>query len=46
MSIFHELMYQRTFWFLLGMALACVVPIISNNTREAESGRLNLVRQL
>lgn len=46
MSIFHELMYQRTFWFLLGMGLACVVPIISNNTREAESGRLNLVRQL
>jgi hypothetical protein len=24
MSLFHELLYQRTFWFLLGAALATV----------------------
>lgn len=34
MSIFHEFMYQRTFWFLLGMALAHAAPVIDRNNRQ------------
>jgi O-antigen ligase len=42
MSIFHELMYQRTFWFLLGMALAHAAPVIVRNSRQTEARRVAL----
>lgn len=34
MSIFHELMYQRTLWFLLGMALAHTAASKISNKRQ------------
>ncbi|HEX7791993.1 MAG TPA: O-antigen ligase family protein, partial [Afipia sp.] len=34
MSIFHELMYQRTLWFLLGMALAHTASSKISNKRQ------------
>jgi len=42
MSIFHELMYQRTFWFLLGMALAHAAPVIGRNSRQTAIRRVEL----
>jgi hypothetical protein len=37
MSIFHEFMYQRTFWLLLGMALAHTVSL--TNERQTRNVR-------
>jgi hypothetical protein len=40
MSVFHEVMYQRTLWLLLGMGLAHVAPAIIESNRQRAALRV------
>ena len=42
MSIFHEFMYQRTFWFLLGMTLAYSASSTNNRPAAARQAQYEM----
>ncbi|MFX8418080.1 hypothetical protein ABTL59_19440, partial [Acinetobacter baumannii] len=42
MSIFHEFMYQRTFWFLMGMTLAYSASSTNNRPAAARQAQYEM----